>query len=169
MGQVAGLARWQILIGNATAESGGNAGSDLGIIRFTDTGAYLGDAINVNRATGACMNTTGTWTTLSDASIKEHIQPYTRGLSAVLALKPVQFRYISGTPFSSADEPSRLLFGLLAGEVAMHVPEIVGRAEVEVRGESQAVDTLEPGNLVYALINAVQELAAKVAALEAGK
>lgn len=125
---------------------------------------------------GACFNTSGTWSAISDASLKEEVQPYKRGLEAILELNPVQFRYQAGTPFAEPDKPSRVLYGLIAEEVAPHVPEIVGRTTANIKGTDTEVDTLEPGNLVYALINSVKtlassvnELSAKVQALEAAK
>ncbi len=116
---------------------------------------------------GACANVSGAWTTISDASVKQDVAPYTRGLAAIVALKPVQFRYAKGTPFAEAEKPSRQLFGLIADEVKPHVPEIVGTTKATVgKKEGVELSTLEPGNLIYALINAVKELNAKVAALE---
>jgi hypothetical protein len=117
---------------------------------------------------GTCANVSGAWTTISAREVKQDIAPYTRGLDAIVALNPVEFRYAAGTPFAPEDEPSRLLFGLLAEEVQPHVPEIVGSTTAKIgEKEDVAIDTLEPGNLIYALINAVKELSEKVAELEA--
>jgi hypothetical protein len=44
--------RWQIQPGNGSAESGSNAGSDFGIYRYDDTGAYLGAPFSINRSSG---------------------------------------------------------------------------------------------------------------------
>lgn len=53
---IAGLtganARWWIRPGNATAEGGGNSGSDFSLDRFNDSGAYLGTPFIIDRATG---------------------------------------------------------------------------------------------------------------------
>lgn len=49
--QVSGVGRWDIG-GDDSAESGSNAGSNLRIIRRSDAGANLGDALVINRATG---------------------------------------------------------------------------------------------------------------------
>ena len=48
-----GVVRWQMMLGDATAESGGNAGSDFALHRYSDVGAYLGGAFSINRQTGA--------------------------------------------------------------------------------------------------------------------
>ena len=57
--------------------------------------------------------------------------------------------------------------GLLADEVKPIVPEIVGASTVTVRSKETPIDTLEPGNLIYALINAVKELKAEIEVLKA--
>jgi hypothetical protein len=45
--------RWQVMMGDGVVETGSNVGNDFRIRRFDDTGAGLGDAVNINRATGA--------------------------------------------------------------------------------------------------------------------
>lgn len=47
------ILRWHVQFGNETAESGSNAGSDFVIHRFSDAGAYLGQAMQITRASGA--------------------------------------------------------------------------------------------------------------------
>jgi hypothetical protein len=233
--------RWQMELGGATAESGGDAGSDFTLSRFADGGAYLGTPLTISRASGAavfassvtanggltssgnagfpavltgttdsfirysalagaqlysigvegttgdywiydathgrlgikvtavsgaCFNQTGTWTSLSDASIKEDVQPYTRGLDAIVALEPIQYRYQAGTPFAAENEASPLRFGLMAEAVREVIPEIVGETTGLVRGEARTLATLNNGDLIFSLINAVKELSVKVAALE---
>lgn len=49
--QTGALSRWKFQV-LGTAESGSNAGSDLVVRRFDDSGVSLGDAIALNRATG---------------------------------------------------------------------------------------------------------------------
>jgi len=51
-GQAGGVARWNILLGDGTAESGGNAGSNFSVQRYNDAGVYQGDPLAINRATG---------------------------------------------------------------------------------------------------------------------
>jgi hypothetical protein len=106
-------------------------------------------------------NVTGSWLTFSDRRVKEDIAPYEHGLEAILALAPVQFRYRAGTPFADAERTVRL--GLIAQDVEPVLPELVGSTWFG----GEALATISPGNLVYALINAAKELAARVAALEA--
>jgi hypothetical protein len=78
-----GVLRWK-LVGTTTAESGTNAGSNISLYRYSDAGSFLGDALTVNRATGAIVATqsfagrttasTETTGTLTVASANETIQ-----------------------------------------------------------------------------------------------
>ena len=119
---------------------------------------------------GGTFNVSGSWGVLSDASLKQDVVPYERGLAAIQALEPVQFRYAAGTPFASGGDPSKLLVGLIASDVQPYVPEMVGSTTVRLAGDDGAgtvVDTLSPGDLTYVLINAVKEMAARLASAEA--
>jgi hypothetical protein len=48
--QTGGVVRWRIQA-NGVAESGADAGSDLGLVAFSDAGAQLGNALTIARAT----------------------------------------------------------------------------------------------------------------------
>lgn len=50
-GSTAGIVRWQIVPGNATAESGSNVGSDCAFAAFSDGGAFLGFPLILQRST----------------------------------------------------------------------------------------------------------------------
>ena len=59
------LNRWGLYLGDGTAESTGNAGSNFALFGFSDAGTYLNNPITVNRATGninltGCLTLTGT-------------------------------------------------------------------------------------------------------------
>jgi hypothetical protein len=51
-GAMSGVARWNIELGNGAAESGANAGSDFGVSRYSDAGAYLDSPLAINRSNG---------------------------------------------------------------------------------------------------------------------
>jgi hypothetical protein len=121
------------------------------------TGGTIRDGIDIARFdTTGCYNQSGSWLFISDARAKaaDSIRPYDKGLQAVLALRPVQYRYLA------SDVPR---YGLIAQDVEPIVPEMVG--EVDVDGEARL--TLMPTHTNYLLINAVKELAAENALLEA--
>jgi hypothetical protein len=151
------------------ADGASNTRGDVAVqTRRVATDATLTNTAVFTASTGQCFNTSGTWTSFSDASLKQDVQPYTRGLDAIVQLNPVAFRYQKGTPFAPRDEPSQILFGLVAQDVEPHIPEIVGSTTATVGEEQREVATLNGGDLIYALINSVKELNAKIAALEAG-
>jgi hypothetical protein len=52
-GRTTGSNRWAVELGDTTAEGGGNAGSNLVIRRYDNSGAVLGAPVVINRATGA--------------------------------------------------------------------------------------------------------------------
>jgi hypothetical protein len=54
-GTVSAVPRWAISPGNSSPESSGNAGSDFGLSRFSDAGAFLGTSLGIVRATGAAQ------------------------------------------------------------------------------------------------------------------
>jgi hypothetical protein len=110
-------------------------------------------------ANGTCYNQTGSWSALSDASIKSDVQPYERGLDAIMALEPVAYRYNEKSPFYNSSDPVR--YGLVADQVRPHVPEAVGTYSHKVGDKEKGVDlaTLDPTHLVYVLINAVKAAA----------
>lgn len=120
-------------------------------------GAYTGAPPQLLTVNGGAANSTGVWATISEREFKEEIAAYDPGLAVINQLKPVTFRYAENAPITS----ERRHLGLIADEVEPVAPEIVVSA-----GEHRL---LEPGNLIYALINAVKELSARVEELEATK
>ena len=110
-------------------------------------------------------NTSGSWLTFSSADIKTEIVDYTRGLGAILELRPVTYRY-GGPAKTLAADDGKTHIGLLAEEVEPVMPECVGEGEL---GELGTVKTMDSGPIIYALINAIQELTARVEALESAR
>jgi hypothetical protein len=51
-GKRAGVFRWSIALGDSSAESGANAGSDFSIARYSDAGASLATAFSIRRSDG---------------------------------------------------------------------------------------------------------------------
>jgi len=54
-GQTAGLNRWVIFPGDAIAEGGANTGSNFGIWRCNDAGAFIDPCIQIERSTGRVL------------------------------------------------------------------------------------------------------------------
>jgi Chaperone of endosialidase len=119
----------------------------------------------------------GPWAASSDARIKDVVDEYHGGLEAILGLTPVVYTYKGndGDPAaaerglkSGAElEAGREFVGLVAQDVEPVMPEMVRKVAGFIDGI--AVDdfrTLDTGPLIFALVNAVKTLAARVAALE---
>ena len=120
----------------------------------------------------------GAWGTTSDARIKTVQSEYEHGLDEVLALRPVVYTY-KGNDTPTADGPSphagvaddaTEFVGLVAQEVEPIFTGMVTRRAGFIDGEP--VDDLRSLNtteLIFALVNAVKTLTARVAELEAAR
>jgi len=115
----------------------------------------------------------GSWIAPSDPILKRDVAEYKSGLAEVLALKPIEYKYNGkgGLP-----DDGQSYVGLDARATEPVMPELVGSMMVvldpsrrqEGRSEPDTeIKTIDASPLVYALVNAVKELSAKVAALEA--
>ena len=135
----------------------------LSIRRRTDNGAVATFTASNNALVGSIsVTTTATaYNTSSDYRLKENPTPMTGALDTVAALKPVDFAWKSD---GSAGR------GFIAHELQAVVPEAVtgekDAVDAEGNPEYQGVDA---SKLVPLLVAAVQELSAKVAALEAAR
>jgi hypothetical protein len=134
----------------------------------------------------------GAWVATSDARIKTVQGDYAKGLDDVLALRPVTFVYKGNdTPTEDAADTLRDLaptnaapfpasphyrpavegqefVGLVAQEVEAIFPGMVTTRAAFIDGEPvDDLRTLDVSPLIYALVNAVKTLAARVEALEA--
>lgn len=52
VGALNGVSRWELALGNASAETGGNAGSNFAVSRFNDAGAFVDSPLEILRANG---------------------------------------------------------------------------------------------------------------------
>jgi len=157
---------------NATSASSFSAGARLSVLgiegefsavfRAPNTGNYIVlSCDNPNGQVGK-IQTSGSATsflTSSDYRLKEDIAPMTGALAKVAALKPVTYKWkVDGTDGQ----------GFIAHELQEVVPDCVGgnKDAVDANGnpQYQGVDT---SFLVATLTAAIQELTARVVALEA--
>jgi hypothetical protein len=121
-------------------------------IYFGYNGGAIG-SVTQNGTTGVLFNTA------SDYRLKEHVQPMKTGLATITALNPVTYNWISDKSHGE---------GFIAHELQAIIPGAV-------TGEKDAVDKdgkIKPQGVDYSkivvhLVAAIQELSAKVAALEA--
>ena len=138
----------------------------------------------------------GPWTAFSDARIKTVESDYTQGLEQVCTLQPVNYTYngndseappsnhldpmkaaedksVPSVPYPNsphykvAQDQTRFV-GLIAQEVEAVFPEMVGQQSGHIDGVAVTdLRTMNTGPLIFALVNAVKELKARVEQLEA--
>ena len=159
-------ARWSISLGSNTAEgpNGSNNGSGFVIARYADgsttsSPTLLDLPIQIARNNGfvTFVNPIIVQSTTysSDRRLKEDIAPIAGALAIIEKLEGVYYRRKAA--------PDRKEIGLIAQDVAPVLPEVV----LEVDDEDRMLG-VDYSKIVAVLINAVKELSAKVAALEAG-
>jgi hypothetical protein len=97
----------------------------------------------------------GSWTTTSDARLKQDVQPFTEGLSEVMQIEPVTYHYISQTGHDTSVEH----VGVIAQDLQKISPSMVTECEMElVDGTKGNYLNIDPSAFTYMLINAIQEL-----------
>jgi hypothetical protein len=133
------LARWQ-------RTNGSGVTSTIGTITTTGSGAST---------TGVAYNTT------SDYRLKTNIEPLTDALARLLQIPAHRFNWL-------ADPNGQKVDGFLAHEAQAVVPESVTGTKDAVDADGKPIyQGIDQSKLVPLLVAAVQELAARVAALEA--
>lgn len=114
----------------------------------------LAGSITVNSSLSVNYNTS------SDYRLKENIVPIENAVARIDSLNPIRFNFIA--------EPSKTVDGFLAHEVTPVVPEAIAGEKDAVDDEGNPVyQGIDQSKLVPLLVAAVQELSARVAALEA--
>jgi hypothetical protein len=108
----------------------------------------------------------GVWSDNSDSRLKQNVTNYTTGLAAVTALNPVTYEFngLAGTVTGVQH------IGLIADDVQSIMPEMVSTRQAKLHPEDATVTdllTLNSTALLFALVNAVKELTARLAVLEA--
>lgn len=117
---------------------------------------------------GNC-SASSTWSVISDARLKVDLTPYPRGLTEVLALEPITYKW-TGKGGVPAD--GEIHYGLTAQQVEKVMPELIREheyvppAEGRDDDEPMTLKTYSPTDLTFALIGAVKELAARLDKIE---
>jgi len=109
----------------------------------------------------------GMWATFSDARLKKNVSEYTLGLDAILKIEPVSFQYNGKAGILDTDKTH---VGVLAQDIKEVIPSTVSEVLTyeekhvgdEFTGKSVRINeqiylSYDPSELVYTLINAVQE------------
>jgi hypothetical protein len=108
---------------------------------------------------GACYqgDNASAWSTTSDRRLKREVADSTTGLEAIKAIQVRNYRFRVDNPYQLDPEPVRV--GVIAQELEEVFPEAV---EENLHGHK----TVNTDRINWALLKAVQELSAKVEALE---
>ena len=122
-----------------------------------DTAGYL--TINT-LGTGILYTNGGTLTSTnpSDARLKTDITDLGYGLSSILALRPVSYKWKSDTVNQGTQ------YGFIAQEVQTVMPDLVKEFETTEDGETVTRLGLEKEGIYAALVKSVQELNANLVA-----
>jgi len=153
-----------VIIGHNADASAAYANSQIvigaGLTGKGDNTAFIGGSSGAYNA----PNTT-TWTTTSDERIKKNIVDNKQGLSIINRLRVRNFEYRQSAEITAfkdnvAIQKDGIQLGLIAQELQKVLPDCVTKG-------STGVLSVNTDPLLWYLINAVQELAAKVEALEA--
>ncbi len=134
----------QTIVGSALAIDVDNTTNVLFLDR---TGQLAIAGTNASKASGT------TWANLSDARIKKNVAPYAKGLDAIVALKPVTYKFNGKEGFA---DDGKTYVGYIAQDVEAVHPEMVttrqGIEFTDLRG-------LDTSDIVPMLVNAVKQIA----------
>jgi hypothetical protein len=112
----------------------------------------------------------GVWADLSDIRTKRNVRDYKSSLAELIRLRPVTYQRngIDGVP-----DDGRTFIGLVGNEAREVMPELVGTRVINRKGPGHSKPenniellTLDGTGIIYALVNAVKELTARLEVLE---
>jgi hypothetical protein len=163
-----------VFIGINAGKDQGNNDNQLYIAR-NGVGPGNAAAWIVGASNGAVYqgNNSSSWSTTSDRRLKKNIVNNTKGLAEVNQLRVTNFEYkneeeIDMSEFPLADNAGQVVLGegneglhigVIAQEVEAVLPECI---EVSVNGAK----TVQTDPIMWAMVNAIKELSAKVETLE---
>lgn len=163
---------------NVVNAGGGIMSSTINVIsdNFTsasnvdgDEDLYIGDDLQVNSQ--AYKPGGGSWSTASDKRLKKDISPFKDGLSHLLQIEPVTFKYNS---IMDVFDKEKVHVGIIAQDVQQIAPYMVEEKPFfqKVVEDENGVETIvDPGTnyltydgsaLTYILVNAVKEQQAQI-------
>ena len=99
----------------------------------------------------------GSWSSASDARLKDVVGSFDRGLETLRALRPIHYRYRDGNPLDLPTEQE--FIGLLAQDVRRAVPEAVST-------DSQGFLQVNNDPIIWAMLNAILELEERIEACD---
>jgi hypothetical protein len=134
-----------------------NVGNHYGIYVSSDASTNNYWALDVH---GACINTSGSWSQLSDLALKSDVEPYQDSLAQVVQINPIRYRFKEGLGLGASQH-----VGVAAQDLQKIAPYMVGTGRLKPDSEEEFL-TIDNGALIYMVINAVKELNAQIEALK---
>ena len=136
------------------------------IPRMGDAGGYdLGNNVADEHWDDVVANT---FSTFSDARVKNSVETLNAGLNEIMELRPVKFKYNH-----NIDNDDKLRFGLIAQEVEAVLPSIVSNEDVDTDPKTGEIvrttgefKTLNYMDLIPVLVKAIQEQQERIEELE---
>lgn len=110
----------------------------------------------------AAKPSTNTWTIASDKRVKTNINPYTKGLETILAIKPVTYDYNGKAGFDPTNKDN---IGIIAQDVLSIIPESINTYNALLNEDDEEKTELynfDSHALTFILINAIKELKAEI-------
>lgn len=146
--------------GNIGINKSGGVGLDIG--RSSSDGAVVGFYRNTSQVGTISVTGSNTaYNTSSDYRLKENVDYTWNATTRLKQLKPARFNFI-------ADDTNTLVDGFIAHEVSSIVPEAITGAKDAVDDNGDAVmQGIDQSKLVPLLVKTIQELEARITALEA--
>ena len=137
-----------LVLGSVKGVNGAATTIKVGI--GTNSPAYL---LHVNGV--AAKPGGGSWAVASDRRLKQQVEPYKEGLSHIMQINPVWFRY-NGKAGLPGD---RKYVGVVAQDMQKIAPHTVGEfAYTDSAGRQEKYLDYDANAVVYMLVNAVKEL-----------
>jgi hypothetical protein len=105
----------------------------------------------------------GSWATFSDRRIKKDVTDYSEGLSLIMKVHPVNYRYsqdyIRLFGHNKEIENGKIYQGVIAQELQKIAPDMVTRSTVLLDSSDAGSNLLhvDPSKFIYTTINAIQE------------
>jgi hypothetical protein len=148
--------------------------SDGPVIRAGSSGQIGLKLYYDNTSLGALLHTNGDWYTndgtvhsLSDARVKTDVADLTDGLAIVKQLKPKTFKYNSKSDFYNEKIKDETKYGFIADEVKTVAPQYTTTGKGKIDGvEVDDLKSLSTTKMIPMLVKAIQELEARITALE---
>jgi hypothetical protein len=147
-----------------SGNDGGNAGLmyfEAGNVTGGNIKMYVGGAekFRVEKSSGDIYSNDGSVSSLSDLRVKKNVSKISYGLAEINLLNPVNYKF-NGVAWTEEDEVERI------GFIYQELVKVLPIATNKTLEEGTEYGTIAQTKLIPILVKAVQELSAKVEALE---